>query len=215
MSRSRLRFYVWTGAVSLIVFALIYIATQQYLPKSHWPSTLGNLIPLAVAVPAVFLAAAFARRNSYLQALRDFWGRLVPTAQAVIQYTYITSPTQQDFANVQVSLSTAIDDLRGVFANLPRPDDPIGLYPYENLKDIKHVIDWLGYGNGFRAEEVPEARRCIIKLWRAMHNAMLSEFDRDVPEVPLSKYLSNGVSEADQLIQRSRTPPKVRRPTPP
>ena len=214
MSRSKLRLYIWTGAVGFVAYAIVYVFAQQFLQSTHWPRTLGNLIPLVVAVPAVFLAAAFARRNSYLQALRDLWSRLVPTAQTVIQYTYITSPSQADFANVQATLSTAIDELRGVFANLPRADNKVGLYPYENLKDIKHVVDWLGYGDDFRSAEIHEARRCIIKLWREMHNAMLSEFDRDVPEIPVSKYLSDGTSVADLLIQQSLLPSDLHRNTP-
>ena len=201
MSKSKLRAHVWVCAIGLVAYAIIYIIGEQLFHDQSWVEALGELIPLAVAVPAVFLAAAFARRNSYLQALRDLWSRLVPTAQSVIQYTYLPSPKQTDFANVQQALGIAIDELRSVFANIPLSRDSVGLYPYENLKDIKHVVDWLGYGDNLSESDVLLARRCIIKLWREMHNAMLSEFDRDVPEVPVSKYLGDGTSIADLLAR--------------
>ena len=73
------------------------------------------LLPVALAIPAAILAAGFSRRNSYLQALRDVWRRLIPAVQGAIQYTHFSAPSQSDFAETQKALSTAIDELRGVF----------------------------------------------------------------------------------------------------
>ena len=62
-----------------------------------------------------------------------------------IQYTHMDhEPSKKEFAAVQQALSTAIDELRGVFKNIPARGTRTGLYPYENLKDIRDVVDWLG-----------------------------------------------------------------------
>ncbi len=196
MSKSKLRQFIWISALILIAFSSAYIVIYQCFPGQPWVSAVGDLIPLILAVPAVFLAHAFARRNSYLQALRDFWSRLVPTAQTVIQYTHLPDPQPANFASVQKKLSTAIDELRSVFDNVPLRNDSRGLYPYENLKDIKRVVDWLGVGKKRNDEEIHLARKVIIRLWQEMYHAMLSEFDRDVPENPVSRYLANGTSIA-------------------
>ena len=54
----------------------------------------------------------------------------------------------------------------------------------------------------FRAGEAEKARRRITRAWQDMHYAMLSEFDRDVPIKPVSKYLESGKSEIDDLIKQ-------------
>ena len=155
---------------------------------------LETLIPVALAIPITLLAAGFNRRNSYLQALRDLWRQLVPAVQAAIQYTHLPGPSQADFARTLESLSTAIEMLRGVFANVPFANIPVdysrGLYPYENLKNIHAEVSQLGFGPPlFLLEEAKQARARqararIITLWQEMRDAMLSEFDRDIPKWP-------------------------------
>ena len=67
-----------------------------------------DLLPITTVVAAAILAAAFQRRISYLQALRDLlWKQLVPAIQTAIQYTH--APTPELFAKAHESVSTAID----------------------------------------------------------------------------------------------------------
>ena len=200
MSAQRLRIRILACLVGLIVYAGFYAYAEFYMPK--FAEIFKTLIPIALAIPVAVLAAGFNRRNSYLQALRDLWQRLIPAAQAAIQYTHLASPDQTDFARTHEALSVAIDVLRGVFRNVPTRN-PTGLYPYENLKDISKVVSWLGYGKNFRSEDAARARLCITRLWQEMHIAMLGEFDRDVPRAPVSKYLGEGKSVADLLIEES------------
>jgi hypothetical protein len=49
------------------------------------------------------------------------------------------------------------------------------------------------------------AMRCVSTLWASMHQALLLEFDREVPVLPLSKYLDDHPSVADKLIEGSLT----------
>jgi len=199
MSRKRLLTWVLASLFWLLLYAASYILFE-YLGNKGTVELMKALLPLALALPTAVLAAAFTRRNSYLQGLRELWGRLIPAAQSAIQYTHLSSPDQTAFAKTQEALSTAIDLVRGVFANVASVGAPSGLYPYENLKDIQAIISWLGYGPSFRAGEAARARTCVTRLWQEMHRAMLSEFDRDTPISPVSKYLSDGKSLADLLI---------------
>jgi hypothetical protein len=165
------------------------------------------LIPVAVAVPLAILTSALQRRISYIQALRDLWKQLLPAIQSAIQYTHLESPQQSDFAKVLTDLSISIDLIRAVFRNVRKPKSrrlkgQVLLYPYENIKDINAVISWLSYGSSHRSfNECQRARRIIIGLWQEMYNEMLQEFDRDVPLKPVSKYLHNGKSIADYLLE--------------
>lgn len=220
MSARNLWTFVLGCSLWFIIYAVAYIFCKQSMPG--YAHILKDLIPIALALPVALLAWAFRRRNSYLQALRDLWQELIPAVQAAIQYTYLRSPDQRDFAETQQALATAIDMLRGVFRNIPTRD-PVGLYPFENLKDISKIVDWLQYGSKFRSDEAKRARRCIVRLWQEMHAAMLREFDRSVPREPVSKYLGDGRSVADLLIDgcladndlsldRPASQPRCRRP---
>ena len=199
MSAKRLKLWICMCVLWLVSYGVCYFYTAYCVPKVA--EILKTLIPIALGIPAVFLTAAFNRRNSYLHALRELWRNLIPAVQGAIQYTHLVEPSQLDFSQTQKALSTAIDELRGIFQNVPCRGTPVGLYPYENLKDIQKAISWLGYGNSFRAVQAQKTRECITRAWQNMHNALLSEFDRDVPIKPVSKHLrGGGSSEIDNLI---------------
>lgn len=199
MSARRLLIWVVASISWLLIYGSAY-AILDWLRYKEDSERMKTLIPLAVAVPTAALAGAFARRNSHLQGLRELWRYLIPAAQSAIQYTYLVNPDQAAFSKTQESLSTATDLLRGVFCNVPSKGALIGLFPFENIKDIQKIISWLGYGESFRSKSATVARKCITRLWQEMHVAMLSEFDRDIPVSPISKYFNDGVSVADLLI---------------
>jgi len=90
---------------------------------------------------------------------------IVRAVNAAVEYTrWATDRTEADFRKTIEKLSTAIDTLRGVFENVPRKRYPLGIYPYESIKDIQLIIGWLGYGERWRSEK-DRARKYITKLW--------------------------------------------------
>lgn len=189
--------------IGVVVFLASYVLLGILLVLAEavaWLDLYKGLVNLVVAVPAAVLAAAFQRRTSYLSELRNLWRLLIPAAQEAIQYTHLQQPTQEQFARVQAHLSTSIDALRGVFKNVSGPGSGGGLYPYENLKDIHKIISWLGFGSNFRQGQAATARRCIVLLWQEMHAALLPEFDREAPILPVSKFFHSGRSIADDLL---------------
>ena len=202
MSKRRLRRWLLGAVAFLSAYAVVY-AVLKWCGITPWAQILESLIPIALGIPLATTANAFNRRSSYLQALRHLWDGLVPAAQEAIRYTRLSGPTERDFIGTQSTLSVAIDELRGVFENVPASGTRHGLYPYENLKDIQVAISWLGIGENYSPENARLVRMCVVRLWQEMHEAMLAEFDRDRPVRPVSKYLHWGKSLADLLKQGS------------
>lgn len=207
MTASRLR----TIAILTVAAVAVYAAAAAVAYSKHSALALyfKDFIPVIVGIAVAILAAAFQRRVSYLQALRDLWKQLLPAIQTVIQYTHLESPTVQKFAEAYVSLATAIDAVRGVFRNVPHHGKL--LYPYENLHDIRKVLDSIA---PFPANihntpaQREKARKVIVSLWKETHAAMLLEFDCAVPQKPVSKYLTEkGGNIADDYLDEIKPPP--------
>lgn len=190
MNRLTFKKYVTWVVLFLAAYAFIGIYFVIFTPQSDWFGLYKSLVPLIVAVPSAVLAGAFQRRVSYVNALRDLWKQLVPAIQEAIQYTYLAKPSQSQFAAVQIHLSTVIDALRGVFKNIGESNDSNGLFPYEGIKDIQKIISGLKFDDDFENDfSAKNARNCIVKLWKEMHQALLAEFDREEPVNPISRYL--------------------------
>jgi hypothetical protein len=189
--------------VALLFGAYVILGGGLYWKsQTFWYPLFKDVLPMLIAIPAAYLAYSFQRRASYLQALRELWKLLIPAVQRAIQYTYLEKPDPKEFGEVMRDLSTVVDSLRGVFRNVPA-EGPVGLYPYEPLKDIWEVMSWLR--DGRTEAERYRARRCIRQLWYDVHAAMLLEFDREVPVHPVSKYLDQKPSLADKLRDSTLT----------
>ncbi len=209
---TRKSLYLWTVIV-LLVYAFIIaigILLRIFFPDENGTAsvayqTFKDLVPFFIAIPAAWLGFCFQRRVSYLSALRTLWSILIPACQQAIQYTYLEDPTEEDFAKTQKDLSIVIDSLRGVFRNFGSSGE-VGLYPYENIKDILKTISWLKFSTEHTEDDRYWARRCIKTMWSSMHQMMLLEFDREVPVYPLSKYLDGEASLADHIRNISRKP---------
>ena len=201
------RLYEWV-LFTLVFFVLVIafgVVLRFYLPDDFGNPNAGyqtfkDLIPLFIAIPASWLGYCFQRRLSYLTALRANYHDLVQVIQDAVQYTYLANPSQEHFASTMKGLSVATDSLRGVFKNLPSKD-VLGLYPYENLKEIAKAISWLAPWETRTDEQRSRCRICITTTWASMHQALLLEFDTEVPDYPVSKYLVSRESITDLLIK--------------
>jgi hypothetical protein len=150
--------------------------------------TFKDLIPLILAIPAAYLGYCFQQRGSYLQSLRSLWSQLVIAVNSAIQYTYLESPTQEQFGKILTDLSIATDELRGVYKNIGESSKNVGLYPYEPIKDIHKVISRLGFGNLDEKNRIT-ARRQVVGHWKSIRSNFLDEFDRAVPTKVVSVYI--------------------------
>ena len=207
MTRRQLLYWVSIviGIYLLAIVIGVFIRIFPLRAKEIVYSTYKDLLPFVIAIPAAWLGYCFQRRSSYLQALRALYADLVRVANRAVEYTrWDDERSEKDFRETIEQLSIAIDSVRGVFKNVPRQDYPLGLYPYENLKEIRRIIGWLGFGEQW-SKEKNRAHECIAKLWVEMHSALLQEFDMAIPIVPISKYLNTGTSLADKLINNTMT----------
>lgn len=178
-----------------MVYLLVLIVLGIWLGIAHKEAYLifKDLMPLLLALPVAWLSFCFQKRTSFLANLRTLYSQTVSAIQVTIQYTHLSQPDQKDFAKVQHDLSTVIDLFRGSFNNLEEGYDGIGLFPFEALKTIQNWVNYIGFGDSFKAAEASEARRQIIKLWqRRLRPPLLNELDRQRPSSFDSPYWIKG-----------------------
>jgi len=176
-------------AYTLAIGALIIVCVIFPDEKSIEYKTLRDLIPLIIAIPAAWLAYSFQRRQSYLKNVRDLYSHMVRATQDAIQYTHLEKPSQEQFGNVQKSLSSTIEEIRAVFLNLGQTEERVGLYPFEGIKTIVGTLNGLGFGDDLTAENRKAARDSIIEEWKELRKHFLSECARGIPINPHSPYL--------------------------
>lgn len=190
MTRKQLRRATF---VVIGIYALAFgigLTLRIFGPPTPTPyyETFKDLIPLILAIPAAYLGYCFQQRGSYLQSLRSLWSQLVIAVNSAIQYTYLESPTQEQFGKILTDLSIATDELRGVYKNIGESSKNVGLYPYEPIKDIHKVISRLGFGNLDEKNRIT-ARRQVVGHWKSIRSNFLDEFDRAVPTKVVSAYI--------------------------
>jgi len=150
--------------------------------------TFKDLIPLILAIPAAYLGYCFQQRGSYLHSLRSLWSQLVIAVNSAIQYTYLVSPTQEQYGKILTDLSIVTDELRGVYKNIGENPKNVGIYPYEPIKDIHKAISGLGFRNLDEKSRIT-ARRQVVGHWKSIRPNFLDEFDRAEPTKVVSRYV--------------------------
>ncbi len=190
MTRKQLRCVTFM-VIGIYALALgVGLALRIVGPPTPTPyyETFKDLIPLILAIPAAYLGYCFQQRGSYLQSLRSLWSQIVIAINNAIQYTYLESPTQDQFRKTLTDLSIVIDELRGVYKNIGESSKNVGLYPYEPFKDIHKAISDLGFGS-LNENARMMARRKIVGHWKSIRSNFLDEFDRAIPTKVVSPYI--------------------------
>jgi hypothetical protein len=194
MTRNHLRWILF-AVISVYALAII-VAVLLRRPFGQDPSAYyaayKDTIPLVIAIPAAYLAFAFQRRSSYLQALRSVWGHMVEAIAEALTYTDTESPTQEQKLQVLAKLSVAIEEVRGVFKNIPSGRTHDGWYPFEPIKQIHQEIRDLGSGTAETVKARAAAKERIYKMWKASRAQLLAEFDRDKPTYHHAEYSEFG-----------------------
>ena len=187
--RSLERAFLSTVTGFLVLWAIgVFLSVWDTTDKRIIFGTYKDLLPLFLGIAAVVLGFFAQRRAAYVQQLRVLWSKLVEAIVLAQQYTYTPNPTRDQFTVVQLKLSIAIEEVRGVFSNLDESDGKDGLYPFEPLKDIYRQIERLEFGDRFKTQEAEKCRKKIETLWKAMRKEILKEFDREEPTFPHSHW---------------------------
>ena len=202
-------FRAFVAAIVFFVFLLIggiLISVFDHTQGRIVFSTFKDLLPLFLGIVAAWLGYCVQRRSAYQQQLRILWSKLVEAVQVAAQYTYLQTPTQDQYANALTKLSIAIEEVRGVFVNLGENDSEIGLYPFEPIKDIRGLISDLGFGESFNKKIANESRKKVFALWKDVRKEILKEFDREEPTFPHSHWSDlekHQVYEENKIEKRS------------
>lgn len=194
MTRIHLR-RILIGVIAVYALALalaVFLRRPFAEAPSGYYATYKDLIPLVIAIPAAYLAFAFQRRGSYLQALRTVWEHMVGAVSGALTYTETDAPSRELQLQTLGKLSVAIEEVRGVFRNVPAAGSPDGWYPFEPVKQIYQEIRDLGSGAQATAEARAAARDRIYRMWKANRVQLLAEFDREQPTHHHAQYASEG-----------------------
>ncbi|MGV3708063.1 MAG: hypothetical protein ACO1Q7_04420 [Gemmatimonas sp.] len=160
--------------------------------ESPYYKTFKDLLPVMIAIPAAYLAWAFQRRSSYVQTLRALWTNMVNAVAAALAYTELRAPSEDQHMAVLTKLSITIEEVRGVFTNVPVATAPNGWYPFEPIKQIYQAMKDLGFGEMATAESKARTRAEVFRMWKDSRKQLLAEFDREMPTHHHAQYSSVG-----------------------
>lgn len=172
------------GVIAFYIFALAFGLGLAWRfgngdddsPYKIWVS----VQPLIVAIPLAWLSYCFQRRQAYIKDVRELWTRTVKGVQTAIQYTYGQEIDHKSYSRVMFEVSSAIDELRGVWLNINEGSAEKGYYPIESLKQVRDAISKLGY-TSFEPAVGKIARDDIVAAWAKAKPIFLTELPRESP----------------------------------
>ena len=186
---------------SIAVLLAIWLRVPYSDVESSYYKTYKDILPLIIATPAAYLALAFQRRISYLQALRTLWCSLVGAISSALTYTETNSPSQEQYLLTLTKLSAGIEEIRGFFENIPS-EEAGGWYPYEPLKQIHDIIRRIGYENEATKEKRTIAKDQIYQMWKSIRTPLLAELDRNISKFHHAQYAIPVSKVHDQSVGR-------------
>ncbi len=186
---TRKRFLMVTLAVMAVYGAAIVagVLLRVFAPTDTY-QTYKDLIGLFIPIPAALLAFSFQRRLSYVQAARTLWRTVLNAVHSARSYTSLLEPSEKEQRQVIEGLAIALDEVRGLFRNLPVQGSRRGWYPFEPLRDMLHIVEDLGWGSAATASRRSAAREQLDEFWPLVRDPMLVEFDRDIPTEHHAEY---------------------------
>ena len=112
MTKRQLIFWFSMASIVYVIAVVAGVLIQIYdtTTNSVIYSTYKDMIPFIIAIPAAWLGYCLQRRSSYLQQLRILWSTLVKAVQKANQYTYIESPSREQYSETLCCLSAAIEE---------------------------------------------------------------------------------------------------------
>lgn len=141
---------------------------------------------LLVTVVAAYMAHIFQKRATFLQSLRNQWRDIVETKAALIYYCHLESPSLEDYLRTARRLSSCIDNMRIVYANVGETETLVGLYPYEPLHDMRRDLEDLDpRQNTPSSQDRYMARGRIWEAFKAIREHFLDEFELEAPTRPI------------------------------
>jgi hypothetical protein len=183
----------FTAILITVLFAYIALIgaciTAKFIGEGKYYDLVKDISTFAAALPVSVLAGAYQLRTSFLQQLREAWKTSLDSVQDAIQFTFVESPTPQEFSTVMKKLSVAIDDFRSLYTNLNEDAQSEGYFPFEGLKSIPTTLSSYYLGKDYTDKAQSETRSEISQTWKRLRKAILSEFDRPSPSKHDTPYI--------------------------
>ncbi len=166
------------------------LAENGSLAAIGWQATYDYLkdMSLLIATAGVaYLTNVFQKRSSFIDSLKEEWRDVLHAKSALLEFTHIEQPTNQQYVATFNVLSETIDNMRTVYRNVGETQDMIGLYPFAPLHDMRRVLQTLNPAKvGSVAEDQrKQVRDAILQAFYALREVFLEELDLEEPSRPL------------------------------
>jgi hypothetical protein len=185
--------FMFLGVVLLIAAVARFsypLAETGSLAFIGWSATYDYLkdMSLLIATGGVaYLTNVYQKRSSFIDSLKEEWRDVLHAKSALLEFTHIEQPSQQQYVATFNVLSETIDNMRTVYRNVGETRELVGLYPFAPLHDMRRVLQTLNPGKSpsVTEEERKQVRDAILQAFYALREVFLEELDLEEPSRPL------------------------------
>ena len=97
-------------------------------------------------IAGAYTAYCLQQRSKFVDALRLWWSEISNAKSEFYKFCDKNNPTEDEFLNSFYKISSAMDSLRLIFANVQRPKNGgVGYYPFEQVRDMVDLARSCGY----------------------------------------------------------------------
>ena len=135
-----------------------------------------------------YLTNVYQKRSSFIDSLKEEWRDVLHAKSALLEFTHLEQPSNQQYVAAFNILSETIDNMRTVYRNVGETSTLVGLYPFAPLHDMRRVLQTLNPAKA--AGAMPEDKRkqvrdSILQSFYALREVFLEELDLEEPTRPL------------------------------
>jgi hypothetical protein len=177
--------------VSLIAKLAPYIPGIAGTPAQTFAADLYDYLKdmalVFITVVATVLAGIYQRRQTFISALKEEWREIVEAKSRLYVYTRLNHPTDYDYLEAFTAISTTLDNMRTVYANVGETEKLIGIYPFAPLHDMRRALQSLDPSKSSTITEAQRklARDAILQSFYALRETFLEELELEPPDRPV------------------------------
>ena len=134
-----------------------------------------------------YLGNVFQSRATFIDSLKDEWRDILHAKSALLEFTHLEQPSQQQYFAAFNILSETIDNMRTVYRNVGETDQLVGLFPYEPLHDMRRALQTLNPAKQgvISPEQQKLVRDSVLQSFYSLREQFLEELDLEPPSRPI------------------------------